>query len=417
MGFSLKVVLLLAGALAGYALLLRTNPVRRSLLDGWRASMRYPSLWLIPLAFGVTYELFHLGVRAHLYFLLPPADRPLLMWSRAPYAPGWEWWLGRPESLWHLPSGAGRAALQAGLLPGLEGVAGVFHNIVTTFPLAALAALLLLVNRRGHLLVVARALQRRLRWAGWIVFGFVIICALAVIAKVLLYFFPAAIDPMIYLYWSPVVAWLAFVFEYLFGGCIQVYLILLAYSWVRGLVFPRERLLDFAIRRFSVVLRWMLLGLLLSTLAIDLPLMLQNVPAFASWFSAEPVELERRTVLARAILSAFFVLFASVQITLAFHTESLRRALADHGRLVRRHWWQLGWLIIVGFVHFFLLAAGGRLLEEGFGEGTALWAVARVAGRAAAGLCAGWLLASWVALYRSWDAPAKEGKLVQGVLF
>ena len=66
--------LLLLGALLGYALLIWSNPVRASLLDGVRAVRRYPVLALIFGAFGFAYALFQLGLRVYLNFALPTAS-------------------------------------------------------------------------------------------------------------------------------------------------------------------------------------------------------------------------------------------------------------------------------------------------------------------------------------------------------
>ena len=49
---------------------------------------------------------------------------------------------------------------------------------------------------------------------------------------------------------------MAFIFEYLFGVYIQVYLITVCLAWIKGLSFGEEDLFRFAMRRFSYVLEW-----------------------------------------------------------------------------------------------------------------------------------------------------------------
>ena len=66
----------------------------------------------------------------------------------------------------------------------------------------------------------------------------------------------------------------AFIFEYLFGVYIQVYLIAVCFAWIRGLSFEEGELFRFGMRRFSYVLEWAGLVVLVSTLIVRLPLLL-----------------------------------------------------------------------------------------------------------------------------------------------
>ncbi len=73
----------------------------------------------------------------------------------------------------------------------------------------------------------------------------------------------------------------AFIFEYLFGVYIQVYLITVCLAWIKGLSFTEVGLFQFAMRRFAYVLKWAGLVVLISTLIVRLPLLLayfRNVP-------------------------------------------------------------------------------------------------------------------------------------------
>ena len=116
-----------------------------------------------------------------------------------------------------------------------------------------------------------------------------------------------------------------------FGVVLQTYLILLAYCWVRGITFSSQHLRDFAIRRFSLVMRWALVVVILSSVLINLPLILKNFDFSAGWFGKDAAQLDSWIVDAwvptgRAILAGILLCFATVQITLIFHSESLRRA-------------------------------------------------------------------------------------------
>jgi hypothetical protein len=399
---------LIAGAALGYVLMMATNPVRVVLRDGWRAIRRHPALWFTFGAFGFAYALFALLLRIVSHSVLPPADRPPLLWLRAAWRDPDFWLTGSPESLWHLPPHAVQEAARAALLPAFESVAGIFHNLVSTFPLAAFAALLLLVNWGGHRAVLLRALRRRCgRW-GAPAFAAILLCALAAIGKVLLYAAPPLLRlegaaALAWLQWSPVVAWLAFLFEYLFGVCIQIYLILLAFCWVRGLTFHHSGLLDFAIRRFAFVVKWAAVVMVLSSVFIDLPLILKNFAAFEPWFPADGATIDRWLQIARFILTGFLLVFSTMQITLAFHNETLGAALRDHARFLARNYWLFAWFLIVAGVHFFLFHLVNRLCAEALGDGTAPGIAWSLLAPWLTGVIGAWLLASWVCLYRYCD--------------
>ncbi|MEA3207996.1 MAG: hypothetical protein QOE70_1053 [Chthoniobacter sp.] len=406
---------LLAGALGGYLLMMFSNPVREAFRDGFRAIRRYPALWFTFGAFGFAYTLFRLILRIYSYCVLPPADRPTFMWLRAAWRDPNFWLTGSPESLWYLPPHGMHDAARDAVLPAFESVAGIFNNLVTTFPLATVAAVLFLVNWQGHQMVLLRALRRRYSHWGWPAYLGILISALAVIAKLLLYLAPPLLDlqgtvALIWLQWSPVVVWLAFLFEYLFGVCIQIYLILLAYCWVRGLTFNHAALLDFAIRRFAFVVKWAAVVMILSSLFIDLPLILKNFTAFQGIFPADDARIEFRMLLARSILTAFLLVFPTMQITLTFHNESIRQALRDHGRFLVRHGWSFAWFLAIAGLHFYLYHMGDMVFARAFGDGTALGIVWGLLSPWLNGLVGAWLLASWVCLYKRFDhgRPAHE---------
>ena len=379
---------LLCGALGGYLLVMFTNPARASLRDGLRAIRRYSMLWLPLGVFGFAYALFELALRIYFFCVLPPESRPVF-----------EWW--RAASPWMLPW---RGLARSAVLPALENVAGIFGNLVSTFPLAAVAAVLLLVNWDGHHGVLWRALRKRFGIGAVAVWAGIFVCALAAIAKPFLYVIARQVDGALWYQWSPVVVWLAFLFEYLFGVCIQLWLILLAYCWVRGRNITQRDLLDFAIRRFSFVVKWAALAMLLSSVFIDLPLILKNFAPFTRWFPNDGATIEHRLAIARAIITAFLLAFSTVQITLVFHSETLRRALRHHAEFLRAHWWPFAWFLLIAALHLYLLHVVNFALRTGLGEGTAPGLAWQLAFPWVAAVVAAWLLASWVCLYQRCDA-------------
>ena len=399
---------LLAGVVIGYLLVLMTNPIRAALLDGWRAIRRYPVLWLTFGAFGFANTLFQLVIRIYSFCVLPAGDRPVFMWLRAAWRDPQYWLRGSPESLWYVPPHGLRDAARDAVLPAVESVAGIFNNLVSTFPLASIAAVLLLINWDGHQMVLQRALRQRYRLWGWLVYAGILIAALAVVAKVLLYAAPPLLRldgdlALIWFQWSPVVVWLAFLFEYFFGVCIQIYLILLAYCWVRGLTFDHPRLLDFAIRRFAFVVKWAAIVVILSSLFLDLPLILKNFASFQKWFAVDDATLDFRVRLARSALAGFLLIFPTMQITLTFHNEAIRKALRDHGQFLRAHWWSFAWFLIVAGMHFYLLVALNLVCGRALGEGTAPGIAWSLLAPWLNGVVGAWLLASWVCVFHNCD--------------
>lgn len=382
--------------LAGYVLLMLFNPVRASLQNGLRTLRRYPEIWLILAVMGLAYAAWQTGLRIAFHYILPEGNRPIFQWSRA----------------WYLPEIEQLGILKDSLLPSAESVAGIFNNIITTFPVSALAAFLLLVNWQGHYSVLARALQKRFGVLGRFFLAFVTGTAIAALLKPLLYVALPYMGRIMRGLDAARIAfaldWLAFLFEYLFGVFVQIYLILLVYVWIRGLNFSHQHLLDFAIRRFAFVIKWACVVLAISSVFIDLPRILSIIPPFAGGILQFEVVMDYVDTYARPALTIFLVLFASVQITLTFHSERLREALRDHVRFVLRWAWQLAWFLVVAFVHFYLLHVFDTAFRKGFGEGTAVvigWAFLYPL---LAALLGGWLLASWVCLFKSCETGKSQ---------
>ena len=377
-----------AGAVACYLVLMLVNPVRPSLRDGLRCLGRYSMIWVILLLFGLCAALFQIGLEVFYHYYLPEEMRPVFQWSRP----------------WFLPDSAQAAILKTSVLPALEGVAGLFNVAVTTFPFSAIAALLFFVNWEGHHTVLFRALRRRFDGWGWFIHLGILLCALAALVKPLLYT-PLFTDlgeylpGLLLLQCGAVIDWLSFLFEIMFGTGVQIYLILMVYAWVRGLNFTHQHLIDFAIRRFSFVMKWSVVVMVASTLLIHLPSILSNIPPFSHWLTADRIPGYIHHT-ARPIMAALLILFCSVQIVLTFHGESLGRALRDHFHFILKEWWPAGWVLLIAFVHFYFLNVLNAAITTGFGSDTAAtlaWCVFYPLLNAFVG---GWMLAAWVCLYK-----------------
>ena len=141
---------------------------------------------------------------------------------------------------------------------------------------------------------------------------------------------------------------------------------------MRGISFTHQHLIDFAIRRFSFVARWSLVVMLLSSLLIHAPLILKNFPLFQSIVSPDDALVDQRWRVARAVLTGVLLLFATMQITLTFHSESLSKAMVDHRQFVVRNWWPLArfssWRESISICSRW----PSRSVQLGLGDGTAL---------------------------------------------
>ena len=404
--------LLIAGALGGYLLLMFTNPIRASLLDGLRCVRRYRQIWGVLALFGLCYALFQIALRVFYYFALPEGERPGFAWNLTWTFPKAPERLAEAHTLhdWWLAAHADPRVLlvKESLLEAVESLAGVFNNLVTTFPFSAIAAVLLLRNYDDHHTTLRRALRKRFGRFGIAVHIGILICALAAIIKPVL-FGPSLLwlnhvaPGLLILRWSLIVTWLSFLFEYLFGVCVQIYLILLVYAWVRGLTWTRAHLLDVAIRRFSFVVKWASLVMLVSTLLIDLPRIAAMLCRFDDLRFIGNVFGYIDNV-ARPLLALFLIAFATMQITLTFHSESFRKAWRDHFAFLHRNKWQFMWFLLIAGLHFFLASFLNKSIARGFGDETAtalLWSL--VYPLLAAALAA-WMLAAWVCLFKRCEA-------------
>jgi len=184
----------------------------------------------------------------------------------------------------------------------------------------------------------------------------------------------------------------AFLFEYFLGVYIQVYLIAICFAWIRGLSFGEEQLFQFAIRRFSYVLKWSGVVLLVGILIVHLPRMLayfMNIPDVLDYL---PIE--------RALMCGLILIFSSVQISLVLHNETLGDAMRAHRQFLRENAARFGWFLLIAGIHFFILTACDAMVRNASADrmmALLSWKIIYVCFR---GLITGWLLASWVCLYR-----------------
>lgn len=362
------------GLCIGFLVVLFFNPIRLALRDGLRCILRFKRIWLSFVLLGFSYSVFQFVT------FTPLRGMAELDFSQVTSPGSWDWpvfvevWRDVP-------------------LPTLEGIAGIFDNAATTYPLSVVAAVLLLINWRGLHVALVAALRKRYGFWGYLIYFVLLVSLIATLLKPIIFWKlggwiggPAAAS---WLQKSATVNAVAEIFEYLFGVYIQVYLITVCLAWIRGLSFGEEDLFRFAMRRFSYVLEWAGVVLIVSTLIVRAPLLL-------GFFREAPNVFE----FSRYVMSAFIIVFGSVQVSLVLHNETLGAALQAHKEFVRTNLFRFGWFLLIAGLLYFFLTTCDVIVRAAIADrvvGVIAWKIIYVCLR---GFITGWLLASWVCLFR-----------------
>ncbi len=374
---SLPRVYPLLGFCGGYVLVMLFNPVRLALRDGLRCITRYKRIWGTFVLLGFAYFVFQFSV------FTPIRSAADLDLTQVTSLPTWHW--PRFVEVW-----------RDAPLPALEGVAGIFDNATTTYPLSVAAAVLMVMNWRGLHGALVRALRQRYRLRGHLIYLILLLSALAAFLKPIVFWalpvWGGLLPTAGLLQVSASVDAASFIFEYLFGVYIQVYLIAVCFAWIRGLSFEEGELFRFAMRRFSFVLKWAGIVVLVSMLIVRMPLLLAyfvNIPGVLDYL---PIE--------RLVMSGLIIAFCSMQISLALHNETLGEAFRAHREFLRENAGRVVWFLLICALHFFFLMAGDAVVRGAIADRVivvVLWKCVFVCAR---GFITGWLLASWVCLFR-----------------
>jgi len=367
----------IVGLCGGYALVMFFNPVRRALGDGFRCLSRYQRIWITFALLGFGYFVFQFvtftPIRA--WADLDPAQ--IISLSR--------WYWPRLTEVWSETP-----------LPALEGVAGIFDNATTTYPLSAMAALFMLANWRGLHGALLRALRKRYGIWAYLIYLLLLTSALASLLKPIVFWRLPAWSELVggtaLLRIAATVDAAAFIFEYLLGVYIQVYLITVCLAWIKGVSFEEGELFRFAVRRFSYVLEWAGLVVAVSTVVVRGPLLL-------AYFMSIPGVLDYLPA-ARAFMSGLIIVFCSMQISLALHNETLAEALSAHYRFVQHHAGRLAWFLVICGMHFFAIMVCDAIMRSAIADRLGALFVWKAVFACLRGLVTGWLLAAWVCLFR-----------------
>src|SRR5437879_9001688 len=198
------------------------NPVREALRDGFRCIARFKRIWLTFVLLGFAYSVFQFAT------FTPIQNSADLDLNQVTSLPSWYWprvaevWRGTP-------------------LPALEGVAGIFDNATTTYPLSVVAAVFMLVNWRGLHGALVRALRKRYGFWSYFVYLILLLSALASLLKPIVFWqlpeWSGLVPAAGLLRVSGTVDAASFIFECLCGGCISGYVFRLGLAVVWVVVF------------------------------------------------------------------------------------------------------------------------------------------------------------------------------------
>src|SRR5437660_10604432 len=366
---SLPRVYPLLGFCGGYAIVMFFNPVREALRDGFRCIARFKRIWLTFVLLGFAYSVFQFAT------FTPIQNSADLDLNQVTSLPSWYW--PRLAEVWRETP-----------LPALEGVAGLFDNATTTYPLSVVAAVFMLVNWRGLHSALVRALWKRYGFWGYLVYLILLLSALASLLKPIVFWqlpqWSGLVPAAGLLRISATVDASAFIFEYLLGVYIQVYLITVCLAWIKGVSFEEGELFRFSMRRFSYVLEWAGIVVAVSTLIVRLPLVL-------AYFTNIPGVLDYLPI-ARVLMSGLIIGFCSVQISLALHNETLIEAMRAHSQFIRQNAGRLGWFLITCAVHFFAIMICDAIMRSAIADHLGALFLWKFSFAFLRGTVAGWLL-------------------------
>lgn len=373
----------LLGFASGYVIVLLFNPVRLALRDGFRCLIRYKRVWATFVLLGFAYFIFQFSTFTPIQSFSDVDLAQVFSLTNWHWPTFWEIWRESP-------------------LPALEGVAGIFDNATTTYPLSAIAAVMMLMNWRGLHGEFVRALRKRFRIGGYFLYVVLLFSAIAALLKPIVYWalplWGGLLPAAELLQTSASIDAFAFVFEYLLGVYIQVYLIAVCFAWIRGLSFEEGELFRFAMRRFSYVLEWAGVVALVGTVIVRLPLLLayfMNIPDVLDYL---PIE--------RALMCGLIITFASVQISLALHNETLREAIRAHREFIRNNLNRFVWFLLICGIHFFFLTTADAIVRGAIADRALAMIIWKTIFVFVRGFVTGWLLASWVCLFRRGETGA-----------
>jgi hypothetical protein len=128
-------------------------------------------------------------------------------------------------------------------------------------------------------------------------------------------------------------------------------------------------------------------------------MLLVRVPLLLAYFTNIPNVLDYLPF-QRVLMSGLIISFASVQVSLALHNENLRAAVHAHLDFIRRNRSRFGWFLLIAAFHFFFIMACDAMARGAIADRVVALIIWKCLFVGLRGFITGWLLASWVCLFR-----------------
>jgi hypothetical protein len=99
-------------------------------------------------------------------------------------------------------------------------------------------------------------------------------------------------------------------------------------------------------------------------------------------------------------MSGLIIVFCSVQISLALHNETLIEAMRAHVHFVQKNAGRLTWFLVICGIHFYGIMACDAIVRGAIADRLGALFLWKFGFACLRGVVTGWLLASWVCLFR-----------------
>ena len=103
---------------------------------------------------------------------------------------------------------------------------------------------------------------------------------------------------------------------------------------------------------------------------------------------------------ARCAIVVFIFFFATMQISLVLHNETLREAFHAHAQFLKRHSLRFAWFLVICALHYWFLTLSDTTIRAAATERPLALIAWKLIYISLSAIVSGWLLASWVCLFR-----------------
>src|SRR5213075_241224 len=139
-----------------------------------------------------------------------------------------------------------------------------------------------------------------------------------------------------------------------------------------------------------------------SMLIVRLPLRLASFINIPGVLDSLPI--------ARVLMSSLLVAFCSVQLSLPLHNETVIEAMRAHSLLIRKNAARLGWFLVICGIHFFCIMVCDAIVRSAIADRLGALFLWKLSFAFIRGVITGWLLASWVCLFRQCETGRITGE-------